>query len=242
MIFLCFSGKDRMTIVQSILYHLKNYGLDVWYDNYEYIIGDNKTANFTKAIIESKYAIVIFSKHFPNSPGAIEELAVIKSQYNKGLIHIFPIFYNICATDIPSDYQWLTEMIYNELTEKTGTLLTCNQILCKFLEDTIIQKDFIKFDLSYETNFSCDIYVKELLTHYTTINSANINSKLTILSCIIIYIRQKIDLPFYILKSSSYLLQIIKLGLNYNFKEIIILELLVIICINIQNSSNSRKI
>lgn len=42
MIFLCFSSKDRYTIVESVLYHLRNYGLETWYDYHTLILGDNK--------------------------------------------------------------------------------------------------------------------------------------------------------------------------------------------------------
>ena len=74
MIFLCFSGKDRKTIVNSIRYHLESYGLNVWYDNHQYIIGDDKVLNYTQSIKQCPYAIVINSENFIDSPGAIEEL------------------------------------------------------------------------------------------------------------------------------------------------------------------------
>ena len=92
MIFLCFSGRDRMTIVQSVLYHLKQYGLPVWYDNYEYILGDNKETNYMAGIDASPYAIVIFSSDFIHSPGAIEELEYIAHQYWERKINVFTIF------------------------------------------------------------------------------------------------------------------------------------------------------
>ena len=33
-LFICFSAKDRYVIAQPIVYHLKNYGINVWYDRY----------------------------------------------------------------------------------------------------------------------------------------------------------------------------------------------------------------
>lgn len=235
MIFLCFSGKDRMTIVRSILYHLKNYGLDVWYDNYRYILGDNKNLGYTQAITHSKYAIIVFSKNFPNSLGALEEFNIIKKQYDNNQIHIFPIFYNIAVDEIPQKYYWLTDLIYNELTEETGSLLTCNQILCKYLIDIIQQNNFKTLDILLKENLIADQYLKELLINYQLVISSNINCKLTFLSCALLYINQQIKLPQYIEKSSKFLMQVIKLGLNYNFKEIDILEYLIAISINIQN-------
>ena len=88
MFFLCFSGRDRLTAAQSILYHLQKYGLQVWFDNHEYLLGDKKDETFTQAINESSYAVVILSPDFPNSPGAIEELDVIKRRYDAGQIYV----------------------------------------------------------------------------------------------------------------------------------------------------------
>lgn len=62
-IFLGFAAKDRYTVAESLLYHLENYGVPVWYDRHDLIIGDNRQKeNFEKGIIESKYAILIFSE------------------------------------------------------------------------------------------------------------------------------------------------------------------------------------
>ena len=41
-LFICFSAKDRYVIAQPIVYHLKNYGINVWYDRYEMIMGDDR--------------------------------------------------------------------------------------------------------------------------------------------------------------------------------------------------------
>lgn len=58
-----FCCKDRYTVAESLLYHLENYGVPVWYDRHDLIIGDNRQKeNFEKGIIESKYAIIIFQK------------------------------------------------------------------------------------------------------------------------------------------------------------------------------------
>ena len=41
-LFISFSAKDRYDIVQPIVYHLKNYGINIWYDRYEMVMGDNR--------------------------------------------------------------------------------------------------------------------------------------------------------------------------------------------------------
>ena len=41
-VFICFSAKDRYTIAEPIVHHLKNYGIDIWYDRYAMVLGDNR--------------------------------------------------------------------------------------------------------------------------------------------------------------------------------------------------------
>lgn len=232
MIFLCFSGKDRYTIVQSILYHLKNYGLEIWFDNHEYILGDHKTRKYTQAIINSKYTIVILSKYFWNSEGAIEELEVIKKQFENNKIHIFPILYKIKACDVPKKFQWLTELIYNELDDSTGTILTCNQILCKVLKDYIDSNEYYSLEYFLKDDTFEYIFLKQIINSYNEIVEENHVCKITLLYTIYLYISEQIDIPKNIYKAINYIFKTTKLNINYNFKEIVIMEYLITICLN----------
>ena len=224
MVFLCFSGHDRMTIVKSILYHLKKYGIDVWYDNHNYILGDNKENKYRDAIQSSRYAIIIFSKYFPDSPGAIEELEVIEKQHRAGLIHVFPIFYQISASAIPDKYSWLCELIYNELDESTGSLLTCNQIVSKVFDDILKQCSIKTVEEVLQFGTSKSLFVERMLESYFDIIPENINSRLTILYSLFTFIETEINLPTYLRKTVHYLFQNTKLSLEYDFKEITIME------------------
>lgn len=222
--FLCFSGRDRMTIVQSILYHLEKFGLNVWYDNHKYILGDNKKGNYISAIQQSRYAIVIFSKAFTTSPGAIEELEVIKEQYNAGLLHVFPIFYEYSANEIPMEFRWLSDMIYNEINMSSGTLLTCNQIVCKYFTDLIEQSKFKSVEDIIEHRYSLPPFVIKMLENYSDIIPSNINSRLTILYSLFLFLETEIRMPKYLTQTVHYLFQNTKLALEYDFKEITLME------------------
>ena len=83
----------------------------------KYLLGDEKVKNFTRAIYESRYAVVIVSPDFPASSGAIEELDVIKHRYDAGLIHVFQVFFKLRAKEMPPQYQWLCHLFYNEIDE-----------------------------------------------------------------------------------------------------------------------------
>ena len=224
MFFLCFSGRDRLSAAQPILYHLQKYGLQIWYDNHEYLLGDEKVEHFTRAIYECHYAIVIASPDFPNSPGAIEELEVIKHRYDAGLIHVFPIFFNLRAKDIPPEYKWLCDLIYNEIDETTGSLLTCNQIVCKYFSDLLEQSEFKTMQDLFKSRNKLPTFSQRIVENYCDIVPANINSRLALLYSLFLFFETICELPEYLVKAAHYLSLTTKLDLVYNFKEVILME------------------
>lgn len=42
MVFLCFSVKDRLPLVNDFYHFLSNFGLEVWYDRKNIYLGDNR--------------------------------------------------------------------------------------------------------------------------------------------------------------------------------------------------------
>lgn len=80
MVFLCFSSGDRETIVQSVLYHLKKYGVSVWYDYHELTLGDDRIhGNFTNGLDLCNYAVIIISPNMFDCNCGNDELNAIKN-------------------------------------------------------------------------------------------------------------------------------------------------------------------
>lgn len=231
MIFLCFSSKDRYTIAESILYHLKNYGLDTWYDYHTLIIGNNKfDENIKNGIQKSKYAILIISPNFYNCECGNMELEVIKQLYDYNQIYIFPVLYNVTASELPKEYSWIKDIIYNELTIDAPSLPTCNQIVCEILKDEIITKNYIELrSLKTSNNF-----IKKILDTYIDMDERNLNSKITLLYCLYTYIKNDNfnSLELSCSRILEQLFKYTKLSLDLSFKEMIIAEYALTILIN----------
>ena len=235
MIFLCFSSKNRYTVVKSCLYHLKNYGMNVWYDYHELILGDKKKEkNFIKAINNCDYFIIIYSNDFFNSPCAINEEKLIFEEENKRNIVIFPLLYNMKYSELPHDYQSKIEnRIYNEITDKTGSIDSINQIIVKILLDKMGYDEFTvtpQIDLLILNNIKND-YLKDILYHYLQISKDNFNSRISFLFCIYKYIKYKDKnrkMPEYLSQPMEYLSHYTTLNIPYNHKELIIAELVII--------------
>ena len=236
--FFCFSSGDRYTAVKSCLYHLKNYGIPVWYDYHELILGDAKREkNFEYAIKTNRYFLIIYSTHFFNSPCALEEEKRIFDELSLRDIVIFPLLYNIKFNDLPTPYKnKLENYIYNEIDDKSGTVSSINQIVTKILIDKINNTSFDLTPSLSTYNNSCvsDKYIVNLLDAYNKLANENFNARIAILFCLSEYIKSH-DLvreQSFAFKIIEYLFSFSRLNIPYNHKELIIAELSIIIILN----------
>lgn len=226
-IFLCFSNKDRKTVVQSMMHHLKNYGMNVWYDYHETLLGDDLyESNFEKGILQTKYAIVILSNNFLSSKMANKELDLIFDQKNSKNITIFPIFYNITPDFLPCSYKWIKELKYREVTKRTGTLSTCHQIVCKIFSDLINNIDFQSNEDNLGGYFADDSYFKLIIKFYKSIDKNNLNARIATLFSIYFYIKNHYpeEIPKFVDCIFERLMAYTKLSIKLDNRELQIME------------------
>ena len=232
MIFLCFANADRYSIAEPVLYHFENFGIPMWYDRHSLVIGDNrKMINFNEGIISQSYSVLIITKNIESNVCANEEIEIVKSQYKLGKMRVFPILYNITADELPIKYCWMKEIIYREVTDSSGTLMTVSSIVYRYLKDKL---ESFPYKNLYETqDIFLDDYLIQLLKMYYSIDNNNLNSKMTILYCINYYIHSKSDmlLPLYCTKPFELLFSKTKLNIEIDFKELSILETCVMLSI-----------
>ena len=120
-VFICFSAKDRYNIAQPIVYHLKNYGINVWYDRHEMVMGDDRIKrNIEEGAGKCRYAIIILSSNTLDSICATEEIKILELRYYEGEVVIFPVLYELKPCDIPQKFIWIRNLIFKEVTHATG--------------------------------------------------------------------------------------------------------------------------
>lgn len=221
MLFLCFSSKDRYAIVESILYHLKNYGIKVWYDYHTLMLGDDKIQeNINNGVKACDYVVLILSPNFFDCECGNMELDVIKAQYEAKHLYIFPILYNLEAKALPEQYSWIRNLIYNELNDCSCIVPTCNQIICKILIDLINKGNLETFqNLQFHEN-----YLKFLHHTYQYLDEANISAKITILYSMYGYINKELNVVSGYGRILEQLFKYTSLNLTITFKELIIAE------------------
>lgn len=93
-VFIGFAAEDCYDIVEPLVYHSKNYGIDLWYDRHKLLMGDNRVAkNLIEGAAGCGYAIIVLSKHTEKSSCALEEISVLEARFKqRGLSLRYYIF------------------------------------------------------------------------------------------------------------------------------------------------------
>jgi hypothetical protein len=182
-LFVCFSAKDRYDIVQPIVFHLQNYGVNIWYDRYELVMGDDRVKkNIVEGAGMCEYALIFLSKNIADSICATEEIEILKSRYHNNEVVIFPVLYELKPCDIPPKFEWIKEIIFKEANRKSGTLEICNHIACKITDDMLENcKHRTIYEIISANVQNIPICVSSLLDKYTKIDNSNLNSRIALL-------------------------------------------------------------
>ncbi|PWA64446.1 hypothetical protein CTI12_AA344390 [Artemisia annua] len=100
-VFLSFRGVDtRKKFVDHIYKELFKRAFDIFKDNKTLMRGEYITPALLKAIGESRFAVVVFSKRYADSSFCLIELAEIMSCSKKNGLIVLPVFYDVEVSDV----------------------------------------------------------------------------------------------------------------------------------------------
>ncbi len=228
-VFICFSAEDRYRIVEPIVYHLKNYGINIWYDRYSMVLGDNRVEKNLKEGAENcKYSLIIISENTIKSKCAMEEINIVKRRYLSGSVTVFPVLYEISPINLPLELQWIKDLIFKEVNRKSGTLQICNHIACKITGDILKLYDYQNIKDIITSNLMPPA-TTAILNCYLAVDSANLNSRISLLYATyltIIYSEKDKQYTYFNLISKIYnrLINEINLNLDIDYRELWLLE------------------
>ncbi|KAL1193484.1 putative disease resistance protein [Cardamine amara subsp. amara] len=95
-VFLSFRGEDtRRNIVSHLHKELVNRGVVTFKDDKRLEIGDSISEEITRAIQDSRFALVILSKNYASSSWCLDELLMIMDRHLMKKIKVVPIFYGV---------------------------------------------------------------------------------------------------------------------------------------------------
>ena len=117
-VFLSFRGIDtRRSFTDHLYAALKQKGIFTFRDNEELERGKYISMELLKAIEESRFAIVIFSKNYAFSTWCLDELAkIVKCMKETGLT-VLPIFYDVDPCDVRKQMETFGQA-FNEHAER----------------------------------------------------------------------------------------------------------------------------
>ena len=238
MIFFCFSSKDRLQIVEAILFHITNYEIPVWYDRHKMLMGDDRNyKNFSEGVGKNKYAIIIVSPNSIQSVCALEEMDLIYKRYEKGEMTVFPIFYNIKASELPDALTWMTKLVYKELDNNSDARSACNHVICRVLLDELEKykiNNINTFLEQYGQNSALS-YITKLLKAYCRISDDNRDDQISLLYAVCLYIRERYnisEIPAFYYVGIDRLFDETRLHLLIDLRETLIFERLTLLLIN----------
>ena len=117
-VFLSFRGVDtRKGFTDHLHAALKRKGISTFRDDEELERGEPISRELLKAIEESRFAFVIFSKNYASSAWCLDELAnIVRCMTETGLT-IWPIFYDVNPSDV-REQKGTFEIAFNEHEKK----------------------------------------------------------------------------------------------------------------------------
>lgn len=92
--FISHSSKDKISIVDNLVNHLKYMGYEVWYDKDEILASDNISENVKKGLKSSYCIILVATDNFIDSKWTFYETGIFDSSNKKCII---PLLYNISS-------------------------------------------------------------------------------------------------------------------------------------------------
>ncbi len=99
-VFLSHASEDKDEVARPLALLLREFGLRVWFDEFELRIGDNLTAKLNAGINESRSGILILSRNFfgknwtEHELNSLENLAVTANHV------LFPVWHKITEAEV----------------------------------------------------------------------------------------------------------------------------------------------
>lgn len=246
-LFIAFAAEDRYTIAEPLVYHLKNYGVNTWYDRHSLLMGDSRRhKNLEEGARASSYACIIISKYTEASVCAVEEIEIIRQRYFANDVIVFPVLFEISPEDISNVFHWVKEIIYKEANRKSGTREICNHIACKISENILAHYPVNSISKLMSSLPAHMKLICAILCSYNRIDHANINSRVSLLYAAFLIINHAISFPdnFEVLFAQQVFNRLFsetQLNIAIDYREIWLLENALCILANYYLAANAES-
>ena len=100
-VFICHASEDKENFVEPLANALREAGIKVWYDHFEFKLGDSLRGKIDEGLANSRYGVVVLSRYFFKKEWPKTELdALVSRQNEKGEKVILPIWHGIGIEEV----------------------------------------------------------------------------------------------------------------------------------------------
>ena len=109
-LFISHASEDKATIAKPLADELKNYGISVWYDEFELKLGDSLSRSIDYGLIHSTFGLVVLSENFFAKQWTEYELQSLLAKNTSGKRVILPVWHNISKETIQQYSLYLSDI------------------------------------------------------------------------------------------------------------------------------------
>ena len=109
-VFISHASEDKDSFVRPLADRLHEFGVKIWYDEFELKMGDSLSESIDRGLKESNYGIIVFSPKFFEKNWADYELKSLVSKQLNGKRIILPIWYRINKDEIQKYSLYLSDI------------------------------------------------------------------------------------------------------------------------------------
>lgn len=208
LIFLCFSVKDRIPLINDFYHFLSNFGLDIWYDRRNIYLGDNrreKNISYGAENPDVDYAVVFYSNNFKSGNICLEEFDILVERYYKGEVFLFPVFLSEVPQKIDQKFQLCKTLVYKHIHDQSDFNALALHIIAKITSDEICNTKFKSIrDIELNYGDKTSIYYK-LVTEYQNIKKTNYNMRIASLYSLYLIVSHTHNLNFFHNKTMNFI-------------------------------------
>lgn len=101
-IFISHASEDKDQVARPLAMALRERGISVWYDEFSLKVGDSLRASIDYGLANSRYGVVILSKHFFAKHWPSQELNGLFGKETSGGKVILPVWHDVTAEEVRS--------------------------------------------------------------------------------------------------------------------------------------------
>ncbi|WP_250690175.1 toll/interleukin-1 receptor domain-containing protein, partial [Erysipelothrix aquatica] len=176
-VFISHASEDKDKIVKPLANTLRNFGVSVWYDEFELKLGDSLSKSIDKGLINSKFGVIVLSPSFFEKGWTDYELRSLTNKEIGNKKVILPVWHDITREEISAHSLFLadkfaipTNLGLNELSQKIIEIVRPDIINTFALKAFARTGNFTKEKISLNNILQSEVERHKTLPSYVSIS------------------------------------------------------------------------